>query len=398
VLVTLDTLRADHVGAYGGPPDLTPNLDALAREGLAHDAAFTTMPTTGPAHVSLFTGLAPHEHGSDRNGAPMRPEHRGRELAARLRRAGYATAAFVSAAPLAPQATGLTGFEVYAFGGGALHPGSRAVDAALRWLDTRPGEPVFLWVHLYDPHSPYGHPDQKRRSLPLREGEYGWIDAQRHADPAMRRLARERYAEGVHEADRALGRLVAGVRERLAAPPLVVVAADHGEALDEHLDARGYAYDHGEFLDPEQIRIPLVLSGPGVTPGRSSSPVSIRDLYATLLAAAGCAEASDRGADLRRPVETTRVVVIERRGFAGREPPAPTPAGAAAVRAHAAAATDGRGLVIVGEDGAAAQVSGEANPALEGAARAALARRGGQPAPALDAETEAALRSLGYAP
>ena len=76
LLVTIDTLRADRVGAYGYAQARTPHLDALAREGLVYERAYTTMPTTGPAHVSLFTGLAPHEHGSDRNGAPMHPAHR----------------------------------------------------------------------------------------------------------------------------------------------------------------------------------------------------------------------------------------------------------------------------------------------------------------------------------
>lgn len=400
LLVTLDTLRTDHVGAYGASPSPTPRLDALAAEGLVHEAAFTTMPTTGPAHVSLFTGLLPHAHGSDRNGVPMDPALAERELPARLREAGYATACFVTASVLAPRLTGFTGCEVYDGVRGALRPGRDAVAAALRWLDAERRRPVFLWVHLYDPHAPYGTPDDKRRGLPLAPGAYGWVDRARYADPAARRRMAERYAAGVREVDAALGALVAGVRERLPSDPLVAIVADHGEALDEYLDARGWAWDHGEFLDPAELRVPLVLWGPGVTPGRSPGPASIRDLYTTLLAAAGLPDpraGAEGRRDLRVPDAAPRPVLAERRSFAGALE-APDAAARAAVRAHAVAASDGRRWLWLGEDGSAI---GEATPELEAAAREVLARSAagrGREAPPIDPATREALRALGYAP
>jgi arylsulfatase A-like enzyme len=380
------------VGAYADAAGLTPSLDALAAEGLVHDAAYTTMPTTGPAHLSLFTGLYPSQHGARRNGEALPPQWAERELTARLRERGYATAAFVTSRLMSPAATGLRAFEIYDAPTGTLRPGESAVAAALAWLRAERRRPVFLFVHLYDAHAPYGSADEKRRSFPVDGSAYGWIEEPgRYATSDARRAMAERYARGVRSADAALGRLVAGVREELEAPPLVVVVADHGESLDEHLAQRAYAYDHGEFLDAESVGVPLVLAGSGVAPGRSPGAVSIRDLYTTLLSAAGIAdgeaEAADRR-DLRRPSGTRRIVGIERRRFARPV--------RAAVSAHAGAATDGLALVIVAEDGASPEATEAADPALLEAARARLDPAATAAKP-LDPATRAALRDLGYA-
>jgi arylsulfatase A-like enzyme len=402
LLVTLDTLRADHVGAYGAPPGVTPHLDALAREGLVHEAAYTTMPTTGPAHLSLFTGLPPRRHGTDRNGMPLDPALREREVAVRLRGAGYATAAFVTTRLLDRSVMGLEGFEIYDGTPGALRPGREAAAAALRWLDVERRRPVFLWVHLYDAHAPYGTADEKRRGLPLRASEYGFVDAARFADPTARNERREAYTRGVRDADAALGEVVAGVRARIAGPLLIAVVADHGEALDEWMDSRHYAFDHGEFLDVDQIQIPLVLAGTGVAPGRSAGAVSISDLYGTLLAAAGVAESRPTEAerrDLRLASQALRIVVAERRADDGRDA-APDPRAAAALRAHSVAAMDGRALAVIAEDGTLSQGDARTESLAE-AARAALGefppRRAGASVD-VDPVTRDALRSLGYAP
>lgn len=402
LLVTLDTLRADHVGAYGAARGVTPYLDALAREGLVHEAAFTTMPTTGPAHISLFTGLSPRRHGADRNGMPLDPALRDREIAGRLRSAGYATAAFVTTHLLNNAVMHLEGFEVYDGVPDVIRPGRDAVAAALRWLDVEKRRPVFLWVHIYDAHAPYGNADEKRRELPLRASDYGWIDASHYATPDAREQRREAYTRGVREADAALGRVVAGVRSRITGPLLVAVVADHGEALDEWMDSRRYAFDHGEFLDVDQIRIPLVLAGEGVAPGRSAGAVSISDLYGTLLAAAGIAEVQatgDASRDLRLASQAPRIVVAERRAYDGREVAADAGA-AAALRTHSVAAMDGRAIVVLAEDGTVS-LGDAGTESLAEAARAARAelppRRSGASAD-VDPVTRDALRSLGYAP
>ena len=394
VLATLDTVRCDHLGLYGGPPELSPHLDALGARGLVHQAAYTTMPTTGPAHLSIFTGLYPSEHGSLANAEPISSEHRPRELARRLQDRGYATAAFVTSPLLQPRATGLVGFEIYDTPRGHLRPGEDAVRAALAWLDAEQRRPVFLWIHLYDAHSPYGSADQKGRSFPVEPGRYGWVDRGIYADPAERARAEQRYARGVRDADAALGRLLDGLAERIEPPPLVVVAGDHGEALAELLETRGYAYDHGEFLDPEVVCVPLVVAGPGVTPGRSSGAVSLRDVYPTLLGAAGLlpAESGDEERrDLRTASAGRRIVAVERRRV--------SPAVRAAVRAHGAAAFDGTGGVIVGEQ--SIPPSEGADPAEIELFQAALrryqaaARSTGRPA--VDPALADALRNLGYA-
>jgi hypothetical protein len=318
------------------------------------------------------------------------------ELSARLRSAGYATAAFVTTSLLARRLTGLEGFEIYDGAQLPLRPGAEAVASALRWLDVESRRPVFLWVHLYDAHAPYGDADEKQRALPLDAAEYGWVGSGRFADASVRRERREAYARGVRAADAALGALVQGVRSRLERPFLIAVTADHGEALDERIDARGYGFDHGEFLDAEQIRIPMLLAGAGVAAGRSPGAVSIRDLHATLLAAAGFVVESPDARDLRTRAGAPRAVVCERRP-AGGPGDGPTPATAALVRSHAVAAIDGVASLILGEDGV---VASGADPALLETARAALAERGRseRSAPEIDAATRDALRSLGYAP
>jgi arylsulfatase A-like enzyme len=392
LLVTLDTLRRDHVGVYADAGGFTPSLDALAAEGLVHEAAYTTMPTTGPAHLSIFTGLYPSEHGARRNGETLPTRLAGAELAARLRGHGYATAAFVTSQLMSRAATGLRGFEIYDAPTGTLRPGENAVDSALAWLRAERRRPVFLFVHLYDAHAPYGSPDEKRRSFPVERRAYGWIDEpDRYASAEERRDMAERYARGVASADAALGRLVAGVRAQLETPLFVAVVSDHGESLDEHLAQRGYAYDHGEFLDGNVVAVALVLAGPEVEAGRSAGTASIRDLYTTLLAAAGIVDTTaetEGRRDLRSPSGARRLVGIERRrlGIRPRE----------AVTTHAAAATDGDRLVIVSEDGDTTAALGGPPAELLAAARERLGHRAERVEP-LDAKTREALRDLGYA-
>jgi arylsulfatase A-like enzyme len=349
------------------------------------------MPTTGPAHLSIFTGLLPRDHGALENAAPLPAEQRGRDLAARLAARGFATAAFVTSRLLAPPATGLEGFEVYEAPRGALRPGAEAVAAALAWLRVERRRPVFLWVHLYDAHAPYGDADTKRRSFPVDGRLYGFVDPLGLSAAERARMA-ALYRDGVASADAALGALLAGVDAELGpGAALVVVAADHGESLDERLDERGYAYDHGEFLDPECVEVPLVVAGPGVAAGRSPRAVSLRDVYTTLLEAGGAGDPDARRegrVDLREAARGERAVGIERRALGRRE--------RAEVRSHRAAATDGRALVVVDEAGAHSGGDPDRED-LEALARTlAGAERAPRRLPDVDPEIREALRSLGY--
>jgi arylsulfatase A-like enzyme len=411
VLVTLDTLRRDHVGAYGWKlpgPSPTPRLDALAQRGRLFEGALTTMPTTSPAHASLFTGLAPRDHGVLRNGDRLAPELAGaRGLPRQLRAAGYRVAAFVTSDVFGADAIGLGGFEPYDTPGKTLRSGRAAVAAAFEWLDRMAqGEdkPVFLWVHLYDPHSPYGAEADKVGHYPIDLQTYGWVDRARYRDKKTRIEMAQRYAAGVRDADAALGALVDGLAAR-GRDPLLLVAADHGEFMAEHLDRLGFAYGHGSILGPEVLWIPLVVVGPGIEPARVRGAASIADLYATILEAAGVgdpAAAQEGRVDLRSDPPPGRVVEAARRLIdpAERRHRGIDAAALRHIRSRAVAVSDGSQLYVVGADGKPADPQAGAPPALAAAAQSALAaQRAGESRrkqAALDPATRQKLEALGY--
>jgi arylsulfatase A-like enzyme len=409
VLVTLDTLRRDHVGAYGWKlpgPSPTPRIDAFAKGARVFEGALTTMPTTSPAHASIFTGLRPREHGVLRNGDRV-PEALAAErgLPRKLRDAGYRAAAFVTSDVFGPGAIGLGGFDPYDVRPKGLRPGSDAVAAALAWLDrVSRGEkkPVFLWVHLYDPHSPYGAAAAKAGHYPVDLKSYGWVERARYRDKKVRIAMATKYADGVRDADRAFGELLDGLAER-GREPLVLVAADHGEFMAEYLDRLGFAYGHGSLLGPEVLWVPLLVAGPGIDPARVAGAASIADLYTTVLEATGLGDprAAEEGRiDLRGDPPPGRLVEAARRFFNNTEKSQRLDKAALRhIRSRAVAVSDGAALLVVGVDGKPSDGKAPA-PALVAAARTALAAQrageeGRREAP-LDAETKRKLEALGY--
>lgn len=295
VLITVDTLRADHVGAYGGPVP-TPHLDALAADGVVVEHAFTPMPSTGPALTSLFSGSHPWRHGVLRNAMPP-PSIDLPNLPRELQRAGFATGAFVSSYVVSARFGFDRGFDRYHFeptvgagDGGAKGPGawwSRAepvTAAALDWLDSGIGEPFFLWVHYMDPHDPYRPPagyerpenepvdvSNKRRPPKLKDMDH------------LRRLIRY-YRGSVVYTDEQLGRLVTGLRDRgLLDRTAIVVTADHGEGLGDH-----GLLGHGRNLHDELVQVPLIVRAPGIAPRRrSDGAAQLEDLLPTVLSLLG---------------------------------------------------------------------------------------------------------------
>jgi arylsulfatase A-like enzyme len=178
--------------------------------------------------------------------------------------------------------------------------------------------------------------------------------------------------------------------------------ADHGEALDEHLDQLGYAFDHGELLDSASIFVPLVVAGPGVEPGRSASAVSIRDLYPTFLATAGIEQpdaADEDRRDLRAASVARRLVWVERRSLIPGERKMVGPEAIALMKTQEVAVSDGTRTLILDSEGRVTS-SGETAPDLVAAGRARLERLGGRSGGTqkieVDSETEEALRGLGY--
>ncbi len=288
LLVTIDTLRADHVGCYGYTDASTPTIDALARRGVRFETAVAHTPLTGPSHASILTGQIPLGHGFRNNsGFTLKPTTR--MAAEDFRQAGYRTAAFVSGFPLDRRFGFDRGFDNY---DDHLPRGNdrrrtpyverfadATTDAALRWMGApasgTPAQPWFLWVHYYDPHAPYEPPGdlaERYRKAPY-DGEIAFVD---------RQLARLMQSL---DAGNQTGRTI------------VLVTADHGESLGEHGEGT-----HGIFVYDATIRVPWVMAGPQIPGGRVSHIVARSiDVLPTLADYAGLPRPSDVDGRSLRP-------------------------------------------------------------------------------------------------
>lgn len=280
LLVTIDTLRADHVGAYGYARARTPVLDALATGGVRFDRAYAAAPITLPSHATLLTGRYPPGHGARDNGLHVSASVP--TLATELQTRGFKTAAFVAAFPLDHQFGLNRGFDVYGDQlprqpNGQLaneRPASHVVNDAIAWLrqlapSPQPLPPFFLWIHVFEPHAPYG-------------------------DASSQRPVLERYDEEIAIADREIGRLVDALGAARA-ETLIVAAGDHGEAFGEHGE-----YAHSIFVYDTTLRVPLVINGPGIAAGaKVDTPVTLADVAPTIARAFGWTMADADGVDLR---------------------------------------------------------------------------------------------------
>lgn len=296
VLITLDTLRADHLPPYGYDRVETPSLDRIAAEGVRFAEVASPVPITLPAHASIMTGQYPPVHGV-RHNATHRLQDEALTLAELLRERGWATAAFVASFVLDrrfgiaqgfDEYTDFSGLEAEAVGRQLLaleRRGDEVVDDALEWLDGRRegrGEPFFAWVHLYDPHSPYEPPE-----------------------PYASRYADRPYDGEIAFTDEMVGRLIDGIGARgLAEDTLVVVAADHGEGLGDHQEEF-----HIYYVYDSTVRVPLILWAPGSLPEGLvvEGQASLVDILPTALGLLGVEDpvAADRqGVDLRGAMAT----------------------------------------------------------------------------------------------
>ena len=280
VLISVDTLRADALAAYGGSSP-TPHIDELAKAGVLFEDTMTTIGKTGPAFASLFSSLYPPTHGARRNGVAMRPDVP--VLAEKLSEAGYRTAAFITNWTLRQRLAAVhRGFGHYdeefnkkRYVVGPPERDAESLQAALfEWLGsqtdgaTPPSAPLFLWVHFSEPHTPYkSHPGFEPPQTPPQERTAGW-------------QKRRRYASEVMYTDHQIGKLLERLAEFLDLErALLIFVADHGESLGEH-DYWG----HGKNALWPNLRIPLIIKGPGVPAGvRSAAPASIVDITPTLL-------------------------------------------------------------------------------------------------------------------
>lgn len=262
LLITIDTLRADRLGCYGSADPKTPNIDSLAERGALFSRAFAHSPTTLPSHTNILLGVTPNYHGVHDN-ANFRVSGEFVTLAEHLKKSGYSTAAFVGAFPLDSR-FGLTkGFDVYDDNYGAL--GSQefsfverkaevVINAALRWLEGR-RNPWFLWVHCFDPHQKYEPPEPYKTQYKDHPylGEIGYVDF-------------------------ALGALLDHLKEKnLSDDTLIVFTGDHGESLGEHGETT-----HGYFAYNATLHVPLIITSPGLAPGRFGENVGHIDIFPTI--------------------------------------------------------------------------------------------------------------------
>jgi tetratricopeptide (TPR) repeat protein len=275
MLITIDTLRADRLGVYGYMAARTPVIDGLARGGARFSRAYAAAPITLPSHATLMTGRYPPSHGARHNG--MRVDPSVPTIAERLKAAGFATGAFVAAFPL-DQRFGLgKGFDLYedrmpttAQGRPAnVRPASQVVDQALVWLRANRGKRYFLWVHVFEPHAPYGQPGDRRPMT-------------------------FRYDDEVAEVDRQIGRLLDALSADMPST-VTVIASDHGEAFGEHSEI-----GHSIFVYDTTLQVPLVIYGPSIDPRVIDQPVGLVDVAPTALKLLGLEPLAGDGIDLSR--------------------------------------------------------------------------------------------------
>lgn len=291
-LVTIDTLRADHLGAYGYPRATSPFLDSLAASGVRFDRAFAHSGTTQPSHASLFTGLYPVQHGVLRNGQSLAGEFI--TLAELMRDAGHTTAGFTSTDAHFSWGGLTQGFEHYdelqRLEQERYRPADRTVDAAIGWLETRSrDDPFFLWLHLFDPHRPFDPParhsaqmtprtDQQRQRLAdfLRRERFLPV---RPDGPLLSRVIL--YDAEIAFVDEQLQRLSDWLEgSGLLEGSLWVVTADHGQGLETH----GW-FGHSKQIFNTQLRVPLILWSPDGRLGKGrviDTVVEHVDMAATL--------------------------------------------------------------------------------------------------------------------
>jgi len=285
VLISIDTLRADRLPAYGYAKTRTPAIDALAAGGVLFEHAYTHSPQTLPAHTSIFSGRLPFEHGvRDNIGYAVKDDEV--LLPQVLRDQGFATAAFVSSYVLRRQVGPHKGFDVYDDAlpkagpgrplGEMQRPGAQTMDAASAWITGQTSSKFFLFAHLYEPHTPYAPPPEFAGGDPY-DGEVAYADA------LVGRLISTLKATGHYE------------------NATIILLSDHGEGLGDHGEQ-----EHGMFLYRETIQVPLVIKMPG---GRSAGrrvtePVQHIDLMPTVLDLNGLpGRSAMRGRSLRAAIE-----------------------------------------------------------------------------------------------
>jgi arylsulfatase A-like enzyme/Tfp pilus assembly protein PilF len=266
ILISIDTLRSDHVPAYGYGAVSTPNIDALRGDGILYERAYSHVPLTLPSHTSILTGLLPSDHGV-RDNVGFRLANSVPTVQEALKKNGYATGAAVSAYVLRHETGIARGFDFYDDQVEPIGPskvigrvqrgGGETLQAATSWLDAQGSKPFFFFLHLYDPHTPYHAPEPFfSRYTNKYDGEIAY------ADSVVGDLIQKLKQQGVY--DRAL----------------IILLSDHGEGLNEHGEE-----EHGIFLYREDLQVPLIVKLPRSSQHGATvkTPVELVDVFPTIL-------------------------------------------------------------------------------------------------------------------
>jgi len=288
LLITIDTLRSDHLGCYQYNRNTSPNIDKFSEAGALFKNAYCQMPTTGPSHASIFTSTYPRRHGVLKNGWALAPAPSYQTLAEILKKNGYKTGAVVSSFALDPSFGFSRGFDEYDakfsaegssmghdtdweglhFSGGFDQRANVATEKAMHWIQMHEKEKFFLWMHYFDPHSPYVPPEPYAREF-LKDS----------TTPLDKIIAH--YDGEILFVDEQVGKLLDYIKEAgLDSKTLIIIMSDHGEGLGQH-----NWMEHGMYLYDEQTRIPLLMNLPGIIPEKTSlnSIVETIDIAPTVL-------------------------------------------------------------------------------------------------------------------
>lgn len=296
ILISIDALRADHMGCYGYSRETSPVLDSLAVAGTMFANCQSQAPWTLPSHASLFTGLSVVSHGTGMSfGRLTELDGSLPSLPVELSSAGYNTMGIVNVSFLSPNFGFDRGFRFYDYNQRSSRNAAHTVKIANRALDSasESGEPFFLFVHLWDVHAPYT-PTRPYDTMfmdstlsavdPIVTADGFWpLSRDGYSEPEYREHLLARYDGGIAYTDRQLSGLFGHVRELgISDNTLIIVMSDHGEEFLEH-----GGVDHGLTLFQEQLHVPLIFSGPGVPPRVISQPVGLYDVLPSILSYIG---------------------------------------------------------------------------------------------------------------
>ena len=293
ILISIDTLRQDHVGTYGYHKDITPVLDSIASEGVKFRNSYAAAPWTLPSHMSMFTGLPPSVHKVD-----FDVKHLAQSLKTfpvMLKDNGYHTGGIISGVYLKSVYGFSRGFDVYKemFNSGA----EKLTDSGIDWIKGHSDRPFFLFLHYFDVHYPYRPPEKYAKRLGVDTAENKWLRygrlsyMRKFSDPAIKMSPRIRhrveqlYDSEILRVDTNIGRLIEFLKDnKLYDSTVITVTSDHGEEFCEH-----GSFGHYHQLYAEVINVPLIIRLPGkLPPGKIHvEPVSSVDIPVTLLSMAG---------------------------------------------------------------------------------------------------------------